>query len=71
MNQQLDQSQEFTKTNQAAFDGLVEEFNDFFRGDAEATCNSDNLHLTIGGRTVVFRMPALVGFQSRGPSPQT
>ena len=52
-----------------AVKGLVDEFNDYFKGDAEITINGDRLEITMNGATLVISMlPKIVGAQARDSS---
>lgn len=48
--------------------GLVEEFNLFFKGTAEAIINgnSNRLEITIGSQTLLISLPKVVGTESTG-----
>jgi hypothetical protein len=39
---------------------LIDRFNSFFEGDAEAKIINGKLHVTIGSRTLVISLPAIV-----------
>ena len=47
-------------------DNLIARFNSFFEGDAEAKIVNGKLHITIGSRTLVISLPAIVGEQATG-----
>ena len=45
-------------------DNLLEEFNSFFIGNAEAKINGNRLEITIGSQTLLISLPKVVGGQS-------
>ena len=45
--------------------GLIDEFNEHFDGDAEITVEGKNLLVTVGSRTMVIRLPGVIGFQAK------
>ena len=47
---------------------LIDEFNDFFKHDAKVVIKGNELHITIGGRTMSIRLPFMVGGSSMAPS---
>lgn len=49
-------------------DKLLNEFNLFFKGDARAEIVDGRLEITIGYRTLVIRLPAVIGVQAKGLS---
>ena len=52
-------------------DKIMEEFNTFFEGDATAGIVNGKLHITIGSRTLVISLPAIVGAQATGIKAQS
>ncbi len=47
---------------------LIEEFNQFFVGEAEAVIKEGRVEITIGTRTLIISLPTIIGGQSTGPS---
>lgn len=43
------------------FEKLLEIFNSFFQGDAEAKIVDDRLEITIGSRTLILSLPTEAG----------
>jgi len=43
---------------------LLEEFNSFFKGSAEAIINGNRLEITIGSQTLIISLPEVIGGQS-------
>ncbi len=50
---------------------LLEEFNLFFKGSAEATIDGNRLEITIGSQTLIVSFPVFWGFDSMGQSKQS
>jgi len=46
---------------------LIEDFNQYFSGDAYAEIKNNQLEITIGSRTMVISMPSCVVIKSTGP----
>ena len=49
-------------------DKALNEFNEFFEGDAKAEIVDGRLNITIGSRTLVIRLPSVIGVQAKGSS---
>ena len=47
---------------------LLKEFNSFFEGAAKAEIVDSRLEITIASRTLVIRLPSVIGVQSKGLS---
>ncbi len=47
---------------------LLEEFNSFFKGRAEAKINGNQLEITINCLTMIISLPEAIGWQSTGQS---
>ena len=47
---------------------LLDRFNSFFKGSAEAKITNDRLEITIGSQTLVISLPEVIGGQSKGSS---
>lgn len=47
---------------------LIEEFNKFFAGSAEAKISKGRLEITIGSQTLIIALPEIIGGQSTGLS---
>lgn len=51
-----------------AMDGLIEQFNEYFDGDAKVKIVAGRLEITIGNQTLFISSPDIVGGKSRGLS---
>ncbi len=47
---------------------LLDEFNSFFKGSAEAVIIGNRLEITIGSQTLLISLPEVTGGQSTGQS---
>ena len=47
-------------------DSLLEQFNSFFEGKAEAKISGARLEITIGSQTMIVSMPEVIGGHGRG-----
>ncbi|MFC1963568.1 hypothetical protein ACFLVL_02995 [Chloroflexota bacterium] len=45
------------------FSDLISEFNHYFEGDAKAETINGQLSITVGSRTVIISLPAIIGVQ--------
>ena len=50
---------------------LLEEFNSFFKGKAQALINGNRLEITIGSQTLIVSLPEIIGVDSMGSSQQS
>ena len=48
---------------------LIEQFNIFFDGKAKLGIKNNELHITIGEKTLFLSLPDIIGGCSRGQSP--
>jgi len=49
-------------------ESLLDEFNTFFKGSAQAKIIGNRLEITIGSQTLIISLPGIVGGQSTGSS---
>jgi len=47
---------------------IIKEFNEVFEGDASMEINGDKLYITICSRTLIIRLPSVIGVQATGLS---
>ena len=48
------------------FDKLLKDFNETFSGDAKGKIVEDELHITVGSRTMVIQLMTMIGAQAVG-----
>ncbi len=48
---------------------IIEAFNSFFEGQAKVEVKGNELHVTIGSKTLFIALPGVSGGCSRGSSP--
>ena len=47
---------------------ILDEFNNFFKGNAKAIIVNTTLVITIGAKTFTIKLPEAIGWQSKGSS---